>query len=104
MPTYDYICESCGYEFEQLQSIAARPIRKCPRCGKEGLKRLIGAGSGVIFKGAGFYQTDYRSESYKKGEKSEKTSSEKKKTETKTKDSKAIDKNKPDTKSKKKPA
>ncbi len=95
MPTYDYICESCGYEFERFQSIAARPIRKCPNCDKGSLKRLIGAGSGVIFKGTGFYQTDYRSESYKKAEKKEK-----KKTEIKTKDSKPTDKTKPDKKDK----
>jgi putative FmdB family regulatory protein len=105
MPTYDYICESCRHEFERFQSIAARPIRKCPKCGKGRLKRLIGAGSGVIFKGTGFYQTDYRSESYKKAEKSEKTKSDTTKTKkkTKSKDSKPADKTKPDTKDKKKP-
>jgi len=103
MPTYEYICESCGYEFERFQSIATRPIRKCPNCGKGSLKRLIGAGSGVIFKGPGFYQTDYRSESYKKAEKSDKSSTEKKKTEPKTKDSKPTDKTKPGIKDKKKP-
>ena len=96
MPTYDYICENCGYEFEQFQPITARTLRKCPRCGERELKRLIGAGSGVIFKGSGFYQTDYRSESYKKDEKSEKSSTDKdstkKKTKTKTKDSKTTDK------------
>ena len=105
MPTYDYICESCRYEFEQFQTITAKPARKCPNCGKAALKRLIGAGSGVIFKGAGFYQTDYRSESYKKAEKSEKSKADtttKKKTETKTKDSKPTDKTKPSTKDKKK--
>jgi len=98
MPTYDYICENCGYEFEQFQPITARTLRKCPRCGERELKRLIGAGSGVIFKGSGFYQTDYRSESYKKDEKSEKSSTDKdstkKKTKTKTKDSKTTDKTK----------
>ena len=72
MPTYEYICGSCGYEFEQFQSITARPLRKCPECGKASLKRLIGCGSGVIFKGPGFYETDYRSENYTKAEKSEK--------------------------------
>jgi len=72
MPTYDYICEACGYEFERFQTIKARPIRKCPRCGKVSLKRLIGVGAGIIFKGSGFYQTDYRSESYKKAAESEK--------------------------------
>ncbi len=72
MPTYDYVCENCGYEFEQFQTITARPLRKCPRCGKVGLKRLIGVGAGIIFKGSGFYETDYRSESYKKAADKEK--------------------------------
>jgi len=103
MPTYDYICESCGYEFERFQSITARPIRKCPNCDKFSLKRLIGAGSGVIFKGAGFYQTDYRSESYKKAEKKEKSKADTTtKEKAKTKDSKPADKTKPSTKNKKK--
>ncbi len=66
MPTYDYVCESCGHAFEQMQSITAKSLRKCPKCGKNKLKRLIGAGAGVIFKGSGFYATDYRSEGYKK--------------------------------------
>ena len=92
MPTYDYICENCGYEFEQFQAIKAKPIRKCPKCGKNGLRRLIGSGSGVIFKGSGFYQTDYRSESYKKGEKSEKSNTTKKKTTTESKNSKSSEK------------
>jgi len=78
MPTYSYLCESCGNEFEKFQTITARPLRMCPKCGKKRLKRLIGTGAGIIFKGTGFYQTDYRSESYKKAEKSEKTSAEKK--------------------------
>ena len=94
MPTYDYICENCGYEFEQFQAIKARPIRKCPKCGRKELKRLIGSGSGVIFKGSGFYETDYRSESYKKGEKSEKSNTTKKKTTTESKDSKSSEKTK----------
>jgi putative FmdB family regulatory protein len=78
MPTYSYLCESCGNEFEKFQMITARPLRMCPVCGKKTLKRLIGTGAGIIFKGSGFYQTDYRSESYKKAEKSEKSSAEKK--------------------------
>ena len=106
MPTYEYICENCGCEFERFQSITAGPLRKCPDCGKSTLKRLVGTGSGVIFKGSGFYQTDYRSESYKEGEKNEKSSVDKdaakKKTETKTKDSKTTDKTKPGTKNEKK--
>jgi putative FmdB family regulatory protein len=66
MPTYAYACEACGHEFEEFQSIKARPLRKCPACGKSALKRLLGTGAGIIFKGSGFYETDYRSESYKK--------------------------------------
>jgi len=108
MPTYDYICENCGYRFEQFQLIKARPLRNCPICKKAGLRRLIGAGSGLIFKGSGFYQTDYRSESYKKAEKSEKGSTDKdaakKQPATETKDSKPSDKTKPDTKNDKKSA
>jgi len=72
VPTYDYLCKSCGSKFEQFQSITAKPLRKCPCCGKSTLKRLIGSGAAVIFKGPGFYQTDYRTESYKKAAESEK--------------------------------
>ena len=71
MPTYEYKCDNCDYEFEQFQSIKARPLRKCPRCGKSALNRLIGTGAGIIFKGSGFYETDYRSDSYKKAQKKE---------------------------------
>jgi putative FmdB family regulatory protein len=73
MPTYEYACESCGHEFEEFQPITARPLKKCPQCGKMKLRRLIGTGGGVIFKGSGFYQTDYRSESYKKAAEAEKS-------------------------------
>jgi putative FmdB family regulatory protein len=66
MPTYDYQCSGCQHEFELFQSISDRPRRKCPACGEMRLKRLIGAGAAVVFKGSGFYQTDYRSESYRK--------------------------------------
>lgn len=66
MPTYEYACGNCGNAFEKLQSITAPSLKKCDQCGKMSLKRLIGAGAGVIFKGSGFYQTDYRSENYKK--------------------------------------
>lgn len=60
MPTYDYKCAACGHRFEAFQSITAEALDKCPECGKKRLERLIGAGAGVIFKGSGFYQTDYK--------------------------------------------
>ncbi len=66
MPTYEYRCSKCEHEWEVFQSIKAAPIRKCPTCGKSSAKRIIGAGAGIIFRGSGFYQTDYRSDSYKK--------------------------------------
>lgn len=87
MPTYDYLCSNCGHEFENFQPITARPLRKCPKCSKMQLQRLIGSGAGIIFKGSGFYQTDYRSESYKKGQEAEKPKTpdkKDKKTEVKT--------------------
>ncbi len=71
MPTYQYKCENCSHEMEKFQYITARPLRKCPKCRKNSLRRLIGTGAGLIFKGAGFYATDYRSDSYKQGQKSE---------------------------------
>ena len=113
MPTYDYICENCEYEFEQFQSITAKPLHKCPKCRKRELKRLIGAGAGVIFKGSGFYQTDYRSEGYKKAQENEKKTTDKdtgkkesetKTAETETKDSKPGEKTKSAIKDKKKSA
>ncbi len=70
MPTYEYECKGCGYRFEKFQSITAAPLRLCPKCGEE-VTRLIGAGSGVIFKGSGFYKTDYRSADYKRRAKEE---------------------------------
>ncbi|RKY06978.1 MAG: zinc ribbon domain-containing protein [Planctomycetota bacterium] len=86
MPTYQYLCDSCGHEFERFQSIKAGPLRKCPECSKMQLNRLIGAGGAVIFKGSGFYQTDYPTESNKEGEKNAKPKTETEtKTETKTK-------------------
>jgi len=72
MPTYEYVCKSCDHEFELFQSMTASVKRKCPECGQLKLNRLIGSGAAVIFKGSGFYETDYRSESYKKGAKAEK--------------------------------
>ncbi len=80
MPTYEYECQKCGKRMEQFQSITAEPLKDCPKCKKKALKRLISRGAGIIFKGSGFYQTDYRSESYKKAaEKDKGKSSEPKK-------------------------
>jgi putative FmdB family regulatory protein len=78
MPTYDYRCKACEHEFELFQSMSAGTKRKCPECGKNTLERLIGTGAAVIFKGSGFYETDYRSDSYKKGAEAAKKKAEKK--------------------------
>ncbi len=71
MPTYDYECGACGHTFELFQSITAKPIRKCPSCEQPKARRLIGTGGGIIFRGSGFYCTDYRSDSYKSAAKTE---------------------------------
>jgi putative FmdB family regulatory protein len=60
MPTYEYLCPKCGHAFEQFQSMNDAPLKKCPKCKKTGVKRLIGGGAGLIFKGTGFYITDYK--------------------------------------------
>ncbi len=65
MPTYEYQCQSCGHRFEEFQSMKDEPLTKCPECKKKKLQRLIGAGAALLFKGSGFYITDYRSDSYK---------------------------------------
>lgn len=76
MPTYEYECEKCGNIFEEFQSINAEPLKKCKKNGCDGtIKRLFSSGAGFIFKGSGFYITDYRSDSYKKGAKSDSSSS-----------------------------
>ena len=67
MPTYDYVCDGCGHAFELFQSMTDPVKKTCPKCSKKKLRRLIGAGGAIMFKGSGFYKTDYRSESYKKG-------------------------------------
>lgn len=72
MPTYDYVCNNCAHAFEEFQSIKAKPLKSCPKCGKRTLERLIGTGSAIIFKGSGFYQTDYRGESYKQAAEADK--------------------------------
>jgi len=76
MPTYDYVCDACQYKFELLQGIHDSVKRKCPKCAKPKLRRLIGAGGGILFKGSGFYITDNRSESYKKAADADKKASE----------------------------
>ena len=60
MPTYDYECSACGHAFEALQSMTDKKLTKCPKCKKAKLSRLIGSGSGIVFKGSGFYETDYK--------------------------------------------
>ncbi len=72
MPTYDYECDGCGHDFELFQQMTAPVKKKCPECGKLKLRRLVGTGAGVIFKGSGFYETDYRSDSYRKAAEAEK--------------------------------
>ena len=75
MPTYDYICDGCGHEFEAFESIKADPQKHCPKCNTEQLRRKIGAGAAILFKGSGFYITDYRSDSYNKAAKADTSSS-----------------------------
>ena len=89
MPTYDYNCKKCDHVWEEFQSIKADPIKKCPACGKNQAQRLISGGGGILFKGGGFYETDYRSDSYKKAAKADKESSSSSKSESKSTDSKA---------------
>jgi len=76
MPTYDYECRACGAELEMFQSITESPKRKCPECGALKLSRKIGTGAGILFKGSGFYETDYRSDSYKQAAKADKSAAE----------------------------
>ncbi len=71
MPTYDYVCDACDHRFELFQKFGDRQKRTCTECGKKKLRRLIGSGGGVIFKGSGFYETDYRSSEYKSRQKEE---------------------------------
>lgn len=71
MPTYDYECAACGHTFEEFQLMTEEPLKKCPQCKKKKLRRLIGTGAAILFKGSGFYQTDYRSDSYKSAAKAD---------------------------------
>src|SRR5688572_17326636 len=88
MPTYEYQCDACSHNFDEFQSMKDEPLKKCPKCGKKKLRRLIGSGTGIIFRGSGFYITDYRSESYKAAAKADqdaaKPASESKADETKS--------------------
>ena len=75
MPTYDYACRACEHTFEEFQMMSDPVLRKCPRCGESKLERLIGGGAGFLFKGSGYYATDYRSASYEDGKKADSKSS-----------------------------
>jgi putative FmdB family regulatory protein len=75
MPTYDYLCDACGHSWELFQKISDDPIKDCPECNRKKARRLFGTGAAVVFKGSGFYQTDYRSDSYKKRAEAEKSTS-----------------------------
>ena len=97
MPTYDYICQACGHELEIFQSMTESPKRKCPECGKLKLKRQIGTGAGLIFKGSGFYETDYRSKSYEDAAKKDREAAKKSESDSKPKKSKkSVSKSKSD--------
>jgi len=75
MPTYEYECTKCGHLFEKFQSMKDEPLKRCPKCRCK-VKRLLGTGAGIIFKGSGFYQTDYRSSAYHEAAKREKSAGE----------------------------
>lgn len=66
MPTYEYQCPKCGHRFERFQAMSDPPVKTCPKCKGRKVKRMIGTGAGILFKGSGFYATDYRSEGYQK--------------------------------------
>lgn len=100
MPTYDYHCKNCDHEFEFFQSMSAGVKKKCPECGKMTLERLIGTGAAVIFKGSGFYETDYRSKSYSSDKEADKKAA---KESTESKSDKKSEK-KPEKKTESKPA
>ena len=90
MPTYDYECSECGHELEEFQMMSEKPLKKCPACKKNELKRLIGAGAGIIFKGSGFYETDYKKASSSSSSPSSSSSeSSSKESETKSSETKS---------------
>jgi putative FmdB family regulatory protein len=88
MPTYEYECDACEHRFEEFQNFSEEPLKKCPKCKKKKLRRLFGTGAAVLFKGSGFYETDYRSDSYKAAAKADQDASKSTPAETKS-DSKA---------------
>ncbi|TWT29859.1 FmdB family zinc ribbon protein [Blastopirellula retiformator] len=92
MPTYEYECDACQHQFEEFQNLSDDPLTKCPKCKKKKLRRLFSTGGGLIFKGSGFYITDYRSDSYKKGASGDSSSSSSSSTESKSSDSKSSSK------------
>jgi len=77
MPTYEYHCDACDHNFDEFQSMSEAPLKKCPQCKKMKLRRVFGTGAAILFRGSGFYETDYRSESYKKAAKAEQEGSSK---------------------------
>jgi putative FmdB family regulatory protein len=77
MPTYEYHCDACEHNFDEFQSFSEPALTKCPECGKKKLRRVFGTGAAILFKGSGFYETDYRSESYKSAAKADKEASSK---------------------------
>ncbi|QDT09314.1 FmdB family zinc ribbon protein [Planctomycetes bacterium K23_9] len=91
MPTYDYECEACGHALEIFQGINDLVKKKCPECKKNKLKRQFGTGAAIVFKGSGFYQTDYRSEGYKQAAKKDSESKSEKKSDSKKSDAKSSD-------------
>lgn len=77
MPTYEYHCDACEHNFDEFQSMSEEPLKKCPKCKKSKLRRVFGTGAAILFKGAGFYETDYRSDSYKQAAKADQDASSK---------------------------
>jgi putative FmdB family regulatory protein len=88
MPTYEYLCRGCGHGFDEFQMMSDKPLVKCPKCGKRRLQRLLGTGAGIIFKGSGFYETDYRKKTGTPPKKDAESSSESKSGESKSPESK----------------